>query len=63
MQLSLSKAQSAEKRRVKAMEIACPLWPRATGVETELTLALSITARGALQKLLSYTHICTAVRV
>ena len=38
------------------MEIACPLWPGATGVETELALPLSITARGALQKLLSYTH-------
>lgn len=60
IRLSLSKAQSIGKQGVRAMEIACPLWPRATGVETELTLPLSITARGALQKLLSYTYICMA---
>lgn len=58
--LSSSKAQPVGKWRVRAMEIACPLWPGATGVETELALPLSITARGALQKLLSYTHICMA---
>lgn len=53
--LSLSIAKSIGERSMSVMEIACPLWPRATGVEPELTLLLSITARGALQKLLSYT--------
>lgn len=39
---------------MKVMAIVCHLW--VTGVETELRRILSITASGALQKLLSFTH-------
>jgi len=56
MWLTLSRAKSTGKLRMSRMEIACPSWPRATGVEPQLGFPLSITARGALQKLLSYTH-------
>lgn len=44
---------------MRVMEIACPLWPTATGVAPGLALPLNITARDALQKLLSYTHMAT----
>lgn len=46
-----------EQRMSEWVKIA---WLRETGVETELSLPLSRTARGALQKLLSYTYICMA---
>lgn len=36
LRLLRSKARSTGKRRLRAMKIACPSWPRATGVETEL---------------------------